>query len=44
MTLCSDRLQAHITILEATDESKLVLLQGMQYLVQLSFVDDDEVC
>lgn len=35
--------QAHIPILEASDESKLALLQGLEYLVQISFVDDDEV-
>lgn len=36
-------MQAHITILEGSEESKLALLQGLEYLVQISFVDDDEV-
>ena len=36
-------LQAHITILEGTEDSRRALLQGLEYLVQTSFVDDDEV-
>ena len=36
-------MQAHITILEGTEESRRALLQGLEYLVQISFVDDDEV-
>ena len=35
--------QAHITILEGTEDSRRALLQGLEYLVQISFVDDDEV-
>ena len=37
-------LQAHITILEGSEDSRRALLQGLEYLVQISFVDDDEVC
>ena len=36
-------MQAHITILEGAEDSRRALLQGLEYLVQISFVDDDEV-
>jgi hypothetical protein len=37
------RLQAHIPILETTDEGKQALLLGLEYLVNIAFVDDEEV-
>ena len=37
--------QAHIMALEGADqESQQALLVGMEYLLSISFVDDDEVC
>jgi hypothetical protein len=36
-------LQAHIPILETTDEGKQALLMGLEYLVNIAFVDDEEV-
>ena len=36
-------MQAHITILETTDEGKQALLMGLEYLVNIAFVDDEEV-
>ena len=35
--------QAHIPILETTDEGKQALLMGLEYLVNIAFVDDEEV-
>ena len=36
-------MQAHIPILETTDEGKQALLMGLEYLVNIAFVDDEEV-
>ena len=36
-------LQAHIVSLETTDENRAALLVGLDYLVKISFVEDDEV-
>ncbi len=38
-----DSLQAHITSLETTDENRAALLVGLDYLLKISFVEDDEV-
>lgn len=35
--------QAHIPTLETTDENRAALLMGLDYLLNISFVDDDEV-
>ncbi len=36
-------LQAHIVSLETTDENRAALLVGLDYLLKISFVEDDEV-
>ena len=36
-------LQAHIVSLETTDENRAALLMGLDYLLKISFVEDDEV-
>lgn len=36
-------MQAHIPILETTPEGRAALLAGLQYLTNISFVDDEEV-
>ena len=35
--------QAHIASLETTDENRAALLVGLDYLLKISFVEDDEV-
>ena len=35
--------QAHIASLETTEENRAALLMGLEYLLNISFVDDDEV-
>lgn len=35
--------QAHIMSLETTDENRAALLLGLDYLLKISFVEDDEV-
>jgi hypothetical protein len=35
--------QAHVPILEGDEEGKLALLAGLEYLINISFVEDDEV-
>lgn len=35
--------QAHLSTLESTDETRAALLVGLDYLLSISFVDDDEV-
>lgn len=37
-------MQAHIPILETSPENRAALLAGLQYLTNISFVDDEEVC
>lgn len=37
------RLQSHIRILESTSENKSALLLGLEYLIDISYVDDTEV-
>ena len=36
-------MQAHIVSLETTDENRAALLVGLDYLLKISFVEDDEV-
>lgn len=36
-------LQAHIRVLEASQESIASLLMGLEYLINISYVDDTEV-
>lgn len=36
-------LQAHVVSLETTDENRAALLVGVDYLLKISFVEDDEV-
>ena len=36
-------MQAHIASLETTEENRTALLMGLEYLLNISFVDDDEV-
>jgi len=35
--------QAHIVSLETSDENRAALLMGLDYLLKISFVEDDEV-
>ena len=35
--------QAHLASLETTDENRAALLVGLDYLLKISFVEDDEV-
>lgn len=35
--------QLHYRPLEANDEGRTALLVGLEYLIQISFVNDDEV-
>ncbi len=35
--------QAHIGALESSEENRAALLMGLEYLINISFVDDDEV-
>lgn len=39
----SESLQAHITLLETDPKSQLALLQGLEYLVNISYVENLEV-
>lgn len=36
-------MQSHIRILESTAESRAALLMGLEYLINISYVDDTEV-
>lgn len=36
-------MQSHIRILEATPENINALLMGLEYLINISYVDDNEV-
>lgn len=36
-------MQSHIRVLEATQENISVLLAGLEYLIDISYVDDTEV-
>lgn len=36
-------MQYHIQILESTAESRAALLLGLEYLINISYVDDTEV-
>lgn len=35
--------QAHIAPLETGEDNRKALLEGLEYLLKISFVDDDEV-